>query len=206
MTAAGDRWGRKGVLMGMPGSSAHPASPGQPPDPVVIDPCPGCGLVVGPIDGPRHPYIGSSPGCWSLHIELMTSLKPADRAIGQLAGDTYAVQHPGIPERRAVQSVCVHLISLGAQLERGWPAAKAPDLVNRAIGHPDWWVWLDPPTPLGSIRVDQVVAATDSVERDRLVHAWADDLWRAYEPHHRQVLQWIDTLLGPAGGRGGRRR
>lgn len=172
-----------------------------------IESCPGCGLRVGPADGPTHPYIGSSPGCWALLSELMANIRPADRPVSQLAGDTYAVQHPGVPERRAIQSVCVHLISLGAALERGWPATKAADLVNRAIAHPDWWRWLDPKPPLGTITVADVFAKVDTPERDATVRAWADDLWATYSPHHGLIMEWVETLLGSgAPNTTGRRR
>ena len=32
--------------------------------------------------------------------------------IHRLSVDTYAVQHPGVPERRSIQSVAVHLMCL----------------------------------------------------------------------------------------------
>ena len=63
-------------------------------------PCPGCGLVAGPAEGPTHAYIGASPGCWARYGELLAAGVPPP-APGQLAVDAYAVQHPGVAERRA---------------------------------------------------------------------------------------------------------
>ncbi len=70
-------------------------------------PCVGCHALVADTDGPTHPYFGASPGCW------------ASYAAWPLAVDAYAVQHPGLPERRASQSVWVHLVSLCLIVEHG---------------------------------------------------------------------------------------
>jgi Family of unknown function (DUF5946) len=147
-------------------------------------PCPGCGLVAEPAQGPTHSYIGASPGCWALHGQLMV----AGLGPGQLVTDTYAVQHPGVPQRRAIQSVCVHLVSLCAALERGWPPHRGPDLLRRALAAPPGWRWLDPQPPLGTITVADVLGG-------RPVHDWAQDVWTAYEPHQATVRGWLDTVL-----------
>jgi hypothetical protein len=157
--------------------------------------CPGCGIVTETEldEGPTHPYIGASAGCWSLFTELLV-VGAGLGGSGQLVTDTYAVQHPGVPERRATQSVCVHLISICAQLEHGWPAHRVPDLLRKALTHPTWWRWLDPRPPIGSITVDTVLTERDAGARGRLSQAWAEDLWLAYAPHHATVQAWLDDL------------
>lgn len=158
-----------------------------------VAPCAGCGLVAGPAAGPTHPYIGASPGCWARFTEL--HVLGAAPASGQLLVDTYAAQHPGVAQRRAAQSVCVHLISLCAALERGWPPERGPELLRRAVsGRPDW-PWLDPPSPLARITVEDVLRA-DGTQRGHLAGRWAADVWSAYEPHHVRVRGWLDGLLG----------
>ncbi len=153
-------------------------------------PCPGCGLVAEPAAGPTHAYIGASPGCWARYGELIAS-----GGGGQLAVDTYAVQHPGVPERRAIQSVCLHLVGLCAVLERGWPRSRGPELLRRALARPQGWRWLDPDLPLGTVTVAEVGAAQ---EREAAVRAWAEDLWAAYAVHQPLVRGWTDAVL--AGG------
>lgn len=166
-----------------------------------VTPCAGCGLVTGRAEGPTHAYIGASPGCWARFGEL--HLAGAAPTSGQLLVDTYAVQHPGIRERRAVQSVCVHLISLCAALERGWPPERGPDLLRRAVGAGRDWPWLDPPLPVGRITVDDVLRA-DGRERGRVADGWAADVWSAYRPHHARVRGWVDDLLRAEPRSGGR--
>lgn len=164
--------------------------------PAEIKPCPDCGLVVGPAEGPVHAYVGGSPGCWALQCELMT-IGPGGGVPGQLAGDTYGAQHPGRLERRAIQSVCAHLISLGAALERDWPVTKAVDLLRSALLHPDWWRTLPMPRPIGTITVGDVMAESDPVRRGAKTNEWAADVWAAYSPHHALVNEWLDALIGP---------
>ena len=82
--------------------------------------CPGCGLDLPEHDGPTHAYIGASPACWALYGELLAReygelrYPPSHR----LTVDVYAIQHPGGGERRAIQSVAVHLMALCLVLER----------------------------------------------------------------------------------------
>jgi hypothetical protein len=83
--------------------------------------CPGCGAWVPDLDGPTHEYMLSAPGCWALFNEVaVQQYEIASFDLRRLAVDAYAVQHPGTADRRAVQSVAVHLISLSATC---WNAA-----------------------------------------------------------------------------------
>lgn len=152
--------------------------------------CPGCGLEGGPTDGPTHPYMLSSPYCWQLYTELL-----ATAPMGQKGVDAYAVQHPGVPERRAVQSVGAHLVSLCAAFERDWPPARATELVKRAVESDPGWVWLDPDPPIGNITVEDIIAEPDVPSRLTSVDRWARDVWVAYSDHHVSVRNWLDRVL-----------
>ena len=83
--------------------------------------CPGCGLVLPARDGPAHPYIGASPACWALFGELLAReyADPRYRRVHRTTVDAYATQHPGVPERRSVQSVALHLAGLLLVFEEG---------------------------------------------------------------------------------------
>jgi hypothetical protein len=163
--------------------------------PTDAEPCPGCGLVRPPREGPTHPYIGASPGCWAAFTQLIGQ-GLGSASSGQLVTDTYAAQHPGVPERRAIQSVGVHLVLLCATLERDWPADRAVQLRRRAIDQlRPHWRWLDVPSPLGSVTVMHVLSAPEAQERGHRVLLWARDVWAAYAPHQALVRDWLDELL-----------
>lgn len=150
--------------------------------------CAGCGFAAPVTGGPSHAYIGSSPECWARFGELL-----ARGVGGQLAVDTYAVQHPGVDERRARQSVAVHLISICAQLEHGRSASEGRDLLRRAVADKRHWPWLAQPVPIGTVTVDAVLG------RAAPVAAWARDVWRAWSPHHHTVQQWLHGVMAGRG-------
>ena len=81
--------------------------------------CPGCGLVLPALEEPAHPYLGASPACWAVYCDVLAREygDPAYFRVHQFTVDTYAVQHPGMPERRSIQSVALHLIALCLVLE-----------------------------------------------------------------------------------------
>jgi len=56
--------------------------------------------------------------------------EPAYFGVHQLTVDTYAVQHPGVAERRSIQSVALHLITLSLMVERGAIAAWSPSCTS----------------------------------------------------------------------------
>ena len=158
--------------------------------------CQGCGLVLPTRVGPTHPYIGASPACWALFGEVLAR-EYGDREyfrLHQLTVDTYAVQHPGVPERRAIQSVAVHLITLCLVLEEGADPAAGPALHTRVAGRASFH-WLEPPVPNGRITVADVLQARSPSEHERMVKAWARDVWAAWERHHVTVREWIARFL-----------
>jgi uncharacterized protein DUF5946 len=131
-------------------------------------------------DGPTHAYIGASPACWALYGELTAS-----GVDGGLVVDTYAVQHPGGGERRAIQSVALHLMSLCLRLERGAAPERHAELLQRILIRPPRVHWLEPPQPNGTITVADLLAELDPED-------WARDVWAAWEPHHVTVRRWVD--------------
>jgi uncharacterized protein DUF5946 len=159
--------------------------------------CPGCGLELPRYDGPTHAYIGASPACWALYGELLAReygelrYPPSHR----LTVDVYAVQHPGAPERRAIQSVAVHLIALCLVLERGVATVTVRDLMQRVLARPSALEWLEPPAPNGTITVRDVLASRDLAEHAANVERWARDVWDAWSPHHARVRGWIEAGL-----------
>ena len=114
-------------------------------------PCPGCGAIFPPYEGPTHRYLGASAACWALFnsiavgqdpegIELLTGSRvpetsvaiPActDASFDALFGDAYGVQHHGEDSPQAIQSVAVHLLNVhgiiaGKTTRPGWALARA---------------------------------------------------------------------------------
>lgn len=131
-----------------------------------ITPCPGCGALFAPFEGPTHRYIGASTGCWALfNWSLTTEGSETADLIAQsripenlvrvpahgdelpldaLFGDAYGVQHHGEGSPQAIQSVALHLLNLygiisGKTTHPRWPIGRA--IRTRGVFHK-----LEPPT------------------------------------------------------------
>jgi len=118
----------------------------------VLSPCPGCGALFPPYDGPTHRYIGASASCWAVFNWSVISRDPdatdlvsrsripdtvapiptsgEDSSLDALFGDAYGVQHHGEDSSQAVQSVACHLLNLhgiisGHTTVHGWALARA---------------------------------------------------------------------------------
>jgi hypothetical protein len=112
----------------------------------------------------------------------------------QLTVDAYAVQHPGLPERRTAQSVAIHLVGLCLSLERGRGPAELPRLRQRLAPPKRIFPWLTPPGSPGVVTVADV-HATETPEAHRAsVDRWARLAWEAWLPHHSRVRAWADEL------------
>ena len=172
--------------------------PEQPPpdDLTGLTLCPGCGLLLPAADGPTHSYIGASAACWALYgqvlaIEAGTYRQPAWH---RLTVDAYAVQHPGIPERRSIQSVCVHLISLCLVLEHDISPSRATRLLGTVLASRPAFVWLEPP-PSGRLTARDLLRAADRDDHERRSWAWAGEQWSSWRAHHAQIRLWTDDAL-----------
>ncbi len=153
--------------------------------------CLGCGALVPDIDGPTHEYMLSAPGCWATFNEVaVQQYEIASFDLRRLAVDAYAVQHPGTTDRRAVQSVAVHLISLYFVLERGLTPTEATDKMRHALTDKSRFVWLKPPLSLGEITVVDVVHIKDPLTHEKMINRWARSAWEAWSAHHAQIRKW----------------
>jgi hypothetical protein len=152
-------------------------------------PCIGCGGLVPRMDGPTHRYLESSPGCWHLYGQVLSReySDPGFAPLHRLTVDSYAVQHPGHPSARTIQSVWVHLISLCLVVERGLTPAYATRVMQAATRTKERFVWLTPPTSLGVVTVSDVAGAATPRDHKERVRLWAESAWSAWAEHHATV-------------------
>jgi hypothetical protein len=164
--------------------------------------CPGCRIVLPVSAGPTHAYVGASPACWELYCRLTAA--PYARRVGtplrRLVEDTYAVQHPGKPDRRCLQSVAVHLMGLCVLLERGGEERRlAPVLGKMPTRRTLDLHWLTPPARNGSLTVADALEGGFGDAHAATVEAWARSVWKAWTPHHATVRGWLDASGARAG-------
>jgi Family of unknown function (DUF5946) len=158
--------------------------------------CPGCGLALPAYTGPTHAYVGASAACWRLYGRL--SSDPFSRREGtrlrRLVVDAYAAQHPGVPHRRAMQSVAVHLMGLCVLLERDGEMRRLSPVLGRMPARKTMDLhWLAPPDLTRCVNAADVLAAGPGEDYAASAEAWAKSVWAAWRPHHETVRGWLDA-------------
>lgn len=176
-------------MVGVSGSPLTAPHPG-------VSACPGCAALLPAEEGPTHAYMRSSPACWARFGDVLAREfgDPAYFALHQLTVDAHASQHSGGAERRAIQSVGLHLMTLCMVIEDGADPRKGPALHRRMVTRPAF-DRLDPPSMDGRLTVSDVRGATTPAEHERLVRAWVTDAWQAWAPHHDTVRRWVRRSL-----------
>jgi len=137
----------------------------------------------------------SAPGCWQSFGEVLArEYGHAERArLHRLAVDSYAVQHPGTDDRRARQSVALHLMSLCLVLERHATEARATALLSHVAAERAQWPLLHAPEAVAAVTVIDVLAAESRTRHLAAVQRWAEDSWARWAPHHGRVRSWLDA-------------
>jgi len=158
--------------------------------------CRGCRAVVPALHGPTDPYFGASPGCWAIYGEVLAreygeySFPPVHR----MTLDSYALQHPGRPSRKSIQSVAIHLTSLHFMLERGLDAEQATEAMRRLLLSLVEFQWLEPPPDFGPLTVLDVHETNDLAGHSSTVCRWAESVWDAWSHHHEIVSRWASAI------------
>ena len=136
----------------------------------------------------------ASPECWSVFEEVLAVEFQNAVLFGQahqLTVDTYAVQHAG--GRHPDKSVCVHLVGLHLVLERNVAPVKVPPLLQRLAKRASW-PHLDPPEERASLTVRDVALAGSPDAHAQRVREWAEQVWRAWSPHHEAARTLAEDL------------
>jgi hypothetical protein len=182
----------------------------------MLTPCPGCGALFPPYDGPTHRYLGASAACWAVFnwsvvlgdtqaTDLLASSKipepPADiptcndASLGSLYADAYGVQHHGDESPQAIQSVAVHLLNIhgiitGKTTRPGWAINRA--LRKRGVFHK-----LSPP-PLGSTLTIRHLFPGGGVLVPITRGQYALSVYGAWMSLHRPTVeQWYERYVLP---------
>jgi hypothetical protein len=182
-----------------------------------LSPCPGCGALFPPHDGPTHRYLGASAGCWALfswsavsggadvtglvaQSRIPDSVVPAPArsdasSCDPLFGDAYGVQHHGEDSPQAIQSVAAHLLDLHAIITGqttlpGWAIGRA--VRTRGVFHK-----LAPP-PLGSALTYRHLFPGGGVVTPVTRSQYAVSVYEAWMALHRSTVeQWYERYVVP---------
>ncbi|MHB8413196.1 MAG: DUF5946 family protein [Candidatus Acidiferrales bacterium] len=150
------------------------------------DRCPECGAVVE----------GGRDGCQALFNEFGARIATDARyaSAHDLLVDAYCMQHPE-PYCHSAKSYAAHLTRLCCGIEHGGKRqvyAAIHRWLNGAVN-------LERPATLGQrgeMTIGDLRAAETPEEHNRLVRAWAENVWQAYASQHGTARRWIKAALG----------
>ena len=182
----------------------------------ILIPCPGCGALFPPHDGPTHRYVGASSACWALIQSLRSGSPPAPELLTQSSaphitstfrphkdagllervwGDAYGVQHHGDESPQAIQSVAAHLLDLhaiitGHTTQPGWALGRA--VRTRGVFHK-----LAPP-PLGRALTYRHLFPGGGVVTPVTRSQYVVSVYEAWMALHRSTVeQWYERYVVP---------
>ena len=160
--------------------------------------CPGCGGFFSLSDGPTHPYMISSAGCWERYGRVLAReySEPKLLLTHRLSVDTYAVQHPGSGSRQAIQSVGLHLARLMLQVDAVLPPDEANDVMLGLGKHKASLPLLRPPRSFDLTVLDIPLSGT-AEEHSLAVQAWARATWINWLEHHAFIREWVEQARRP---------
>ncbi|MEL6640151.1 MAG: DUF5946 family protein [Pseudomonadota bacterium] len=160
--------------------------------------CPGCGAVMVDIEGPTHAYMISSAACYAAFTTILAAeySDPRLRPTHRLSVDSFAVQHPGDgKDRRAIQSVGMHLVRLMAQREQSLMPEQVNDIMVRLGPHKSELSALAAPDSYSVTAADVAPFAGGPHHADK-VTAWADSTLQAWKHVQPDLKNWAAPLLG----------
>lgn len=154
--------------------------------------CPGCGAVIPHAGGGASGSAGASPGCWAAYGDLVAREygEWANPPIHRLTAATYAAQHPGEADPKAIKALAVHLMTLLFTIERGVDVVRVPTEIGRAVADPSVFRWLEAPENPGWQTILDVRGARDVREHTSRVERWGRSVWEAWSPHHDAIRKW----------------
>lgn len=157
--------------------------------------CPACGYE-GEHSGPTHAYMSPSAACWARYGEVLAR-EYSDREYWKahrLLTDAYCGQHSISDDRRARQSLYIHMAALMLHFEDH----LAPDLIVEFLrkaaksGHD--FPHLAMPEPSLSVGIDSIFEAGSSEEHRAAVISYARAVFEVWTPHHGKFRALIEEI------------
>ncbi len=146
--------------------------------------CVACGFV-GEGDGPVHAYMSFSPACWARYGEILAREFSDTEYFGahRLLVDAACGQHSVGEDRRARQSLHIHLAALMLHFEDGVGEAAIVTFLRKAAQEKDFSLLVMPQENY-SMSMSGVFAARDAGRHCKEVEKYARAVFDAWAGHH----------------------
>ncbi len=146
--------------------------------------CPACGFA-GHHDGPTHAYMSPSAACWARYGEVLAREYSDARywTSHRLLTDAYCGQHSIGSDRRARQSLWIHMAALILHFEHQSPEAKIVTFLRTAAKSGYDFPPLDMPDANLTVNIDAIHAAPDAATHVAEVTTYARAVHDVWAPH-----------------------
>ncbi len=164
-------------------------------------PCFSCGAKSLSFKGECHTYMLASPGCYEMFKEVLAR-EYSDFGYAKAnhyTVDSYAVQHPGeISNKKAVNSVGIHLVSLYFLFEKNYDLEKSAEIKMKfaefnktnEVVHP-----LERPEEFEGLTIFDIWDNEDPEKHFELCKRWALNAWNSWRKQHNTVEKWVTIFL-----------
>jgi hypothetical protein len=142
----------------------------------------------------------ASPGCWTMFTEIMAREFSDLRCWRghQFTVDAYACQHVGKKEdKRALNSVNIHLAALHGIFEKGLSLSEAPKLRSRFSQYykgKDLLKWLEPPESIGELTVFELWDNETPDLHYEIAERWARSVWLSWSHQHERIAELVGQI------------
>ncbi len=152
-------------------------------------------------EGDCHQYMLAAAGCYEMFTEVLEK-EYSDLVYAKAhhyTVDAYAAQHPGeITNKKAVNSIGIHLISLYFLFEKEFKVEKAAKIKmefaqfnkSKIIVKP-----LERPERFSGLTIYDVWDNENPIKHFELCKKWAYDSWKSWEKHHGIIENWANMFI-----------
>jgi len=154
--------------------------------------CPACGFSAPISDGATHAYMSPSAGCWAFYGEILAR-EYSDLAYWdshRLLTDAYCAHHSIADERRARQSLNIHLAALMLHFEDGAGPAEIIAFLKATAGSRDFAYLARPDGK--DITLAAIHGAQNAAEHASAVDTYAQAVFDFWSPHHPTIRTLIE--------------
>jgi len=157
--------------------------------------CVACGFV-GESEGPTHAYMSPSAACWARYGEVLAREfnDPGYFRAHRLMTDAYCGQHSVGGDRRARQSLHIHLAALMLWYEDGVAAERIVDFLRKAARSKQFPA-LAMPDENRLVTIDAVHGAQDAAGHVAAVQEYARAVFDAWQVHHPVFRALINRVF-----------
>lgn len=156
-------------------------------------------------DSPTHRYMGGSASCWNLFANMHNGGEPpiAPAPLNHFFIDAYCVQHHGVPNLQAIQSVAVHGLPLYCLFELGMSLSP-----EKAIWMRQWatfdkdgqkhrrYSWLTPPDQSGCLTIGDIAQQPTPETRAEQLQAYITQVWDVWRVDHLDMFaRWYQEFI-----------